>query len=85
MDRRAVVHRRRPRRVPHVVIRDEMGYPTFPDTWKKPQEAGKKFKTKGMPIGQALSHSFGDPPGFWYPWLWSFGGKEVELMARPTR
>jgi multiple sugar transport system substrate-binding protein len=57
---------------------DAIGYHTFPDTWEKLQEAGKILKAKGTPVGQALSHSFGDPPGFWYPWLWSFGGKEVE-------
>jgi multiple sugar transport system substrate-binding protein len=57
---------------------DEIGYATFPDTWEKLQDAGKKLKAKGTPIGQALSHSFGDPPGFFYPWLWSWGGKEVE-------
>src|ERR1700716_355669 len=39
---------------------------------------GKKFKAKGRPLGQAVSHSFGDPPTFVYPLLWSFGGKEVE-------
>jgi ABC-type glycerol-3-phosphate transport system substrate-binding protein len=57
---------------------DEIGYNEFPDNWEKLQEAGKKLKAKGRPIGQALGHSFGDPPGFWYPWLWSWGGKEVE-------
>ncbi len=31
----------------------------------------------GHPFGQALGHSFSDPRVFWYPWLWSFGGKEV--------
>lgn len=57
---------------------DEIGYTEFPDSWEKLQDAGKKLKAKGRPVGQALSHSFGDPPGFWYPWLWSWGGKEVE-------
>ncbi len=31
----------------------------------------------GHPFGQALGHSFTDPRVFWYPWLWSYGGKEV--------
>ncbi len=61
---------------------DEIGYHTFPDTWEKLQDAGKKLKAKGTPIGQALSHSFGDPPGFWYPWLWSWGGKEVDADGK---
>jgi ABC-type glycerol-3-phosphate transport system substrate-binding protein len=60
----------------------EIGYDTFPDTWEKLQAAGKILKAKGRPIGQALSHSFGDPPGFWYPWLWSWGGKEVEADGK---
>jgi ABC-type glycerol-3-phosphate transport system substrate-binding protein len=61
---------------------DEIGYTTFPDTWEKWQDAGKKLKEKGKPTGQALAHSFGDPPGFWYPWLWSHGGKEVEADGK---
>ena len=55
---------------------------SFPGTWDKLQDAGKKLKAKGRPIGQALAHSFGDPPGFFYPWLWSFGGKEVETDGK---
>jgi ABC-type glycerol-3-phosphate transport system substrate-binding protein len=60
----------------------EIGYDKFPDTWDKLQAAGKILKAKDRPIGQALSHSFGDPPGFWYPWLWSWGGKEVEADGK---
>src|SRR5262249_12059224 len=37
---------------------------------------------KGHPIGQAVSHSFGDPPTLVYPLLWSFGGKEVEADGK---
>ena len=29
------------------------------------------------PYGQTLAHAFGDGPAFWYPYLWSWGGKEV--------
>lgn len=61
---------------------EAIGYPEFPDTWTKLLDAGKKLKAKGTPIGQALGHSFGDPNGFWYPWLWSFGGKEVEADGK---
>ena len=60
----------------------EVGYDKLPDTWDQYQAAGKQLKAKGRPIGQALSHSFGDPPGFWYPWLWSWGGKEVEADGK---
>jgi multiple sugar transport system substrate-binding protein len=57
---------------------DEIGVTKFPETWEAYHDAGKKLKAKGHPIGQAVSHSFGDPPTFVYPLLWSFGGKEVE-------
>ena len=55
----------------------EVGYTKFPETWDQYRDAGKKLKAKGFPIGQALGHSFGDPPTFAYPFMWSFGGKEV--------
>ena len=40
---------------------DEVGITKFPETWEAYHEAGKKLKAKGHPIGQAVSHSFGDP------------------------
>ena len=61
---------------------EEIGLDKFPDTWGALRDAGKRLKAKGRPIGQALSHSFGDPPGFWYPYLWSWGGKEVEADGK---
>lgn len=54
------------------------GDTTFPDTWDGFIEVGKELKEAGHPPGFQLSHSFGDPPTFWYPWLWSWGGREVE-------
>src|SRR5215469_15965122 len=54
------------------------GFNKFPETWDEYRDAGKKLKAKGQPIGQAMGHSFGDPPTFFYPYLWSWGGKEVE-------
>ena len=56
----------------------EIGYSKFPDTWETYREAGKKLKAKGYPIGQTMGHTFGDAPAFSYPYLWSWGGKEVE-------
>ena len=61
---------------------EEAGITKFPETWEAYYEAGKKLKAKGRPIGQAVSHSFGDPPTFVYPLLWSFGGKEVEADGK---
>jgi multiple sugar transport system substrate-binding protein len=56
----------------------EAGAMKFPETWEEYREVGKKLKAKGRPIGQTLGHTFGDAPGFTYPFMWSWGGKEVE-------
>jgi multiple sugar transport system substrate-binding protein len=58
----------------------EIGYSDgkFPQTWQEYRDAGKKLKAAGRPFGQSLGHTWGDPPSFWYPYLWSWGSKEVE-------
>ena len=61
---------------------DEAGYKTFPETWDAFRDAGKKLKAKGRPIGQTAGHTFGDAPSWWYPYLWSWGGKEVEADGK---
>lgn len=61
---------------------EEVGATTFPETWEQYREVGKKLKAKGHPIGQTLGHTFGDAPGFTYPYLWSWGGKEVEADGK---
>jgi multiple sugar transport system substrate-binding protein len=61
---------------------DEAGYSKFPETWEEYREAGKKLKAKGRPLGQTLGHTFGDAPTFSYPYLWSWGGKEVEADGK---
>jgi multiple sugar transport system substrate-binding protein len=62
----------------------EIGYDggKFPQTWEEYREAGKKLKAKGRPLGQTLGHTFGDAPAFIYPYLWSWGGKEVEADGK---
>jgi len=62
----------------------EIGYSDgkFPDTWDALRDAGKKLKANGRPLGQTLGHTFGDAPSFWYPYLWSWGGKEVEADGK---
>jgi multiple sugar transport system substrate-binding protein len=60
----------------------EVGYDKFPETWDTYRDAGKKLKAKGRPMGQTAGHTFGDAPGWWYPFLWSFGGKEVEADGK---
>jgi len=57
---------------------EEVGVTQYPDTWDGLRAAGKALKAKGRPIGQSLGQSVGDPVVFTYPFLWSFGGKEVE-------
>jgi multiple sugar transport system substrate-binding protein len=57
---------------------EEVGHITFPETWDALRDAGKTLKAKGRPIGQTAGHTFGDAPSWWYPYLWSWGGKEVE-------
>ncbi|HXT79803.1 MAG TPA: extracellular solute-binding protein [Acetobacteraceae bacterium] len=55
---------------------------TFPKTWEAYRAVGKKLKAKGRPLGTTLAHAFGDGPAFWYPYLWSWGGKEVEADGK---
>ena len=51
----------------------------FPTTWQEYFEVGKALKEEvGKPLGQSLGQSLGDPPGFCYPYVWSYGAKEVE-------
>ena len=61
---------------------DEVGASTFPETWDAFREVGKKLKAKGRPIGQTAGHTFGDAPSWWYPYLWSWGGKEVDADGK---
>jgi multiple sugar transport system substrate-binding protein len=61
---------------------EEIGVTKFPETWDAYYDAGKKLKATGRPLGQAVSHSFGDPPTFVYPLMWSFGGREVEADGK---
>jgi multiple sugar transport system substrate-binding protein len=61
---------------------EEVGHAEFPQTWEAYRDAGKKLKAKGRPLGQTLGHTFGDAPTFAYPYLWSWGGKEVEADGR---
>ncbi len=61
---------------------EEVGAKEFPKTWQAYREVGKKLKAKGYPIGQTAGHTFGDAPAFWYPYLWSWGGAELDKAGR---
>ncbi|MBV9860146.1 MAG: extracellular solute-binding protein [Alphaproteobacteria bacterium] len=54
----------------------------FPKTWDEYRTAGQKLKKAGHPYGQTAGHTFGDAPGWWYPYLWSWGGEEVEADGK---
>ena len=60
----------------------EQGADSIPATWEEYRAVGKKLKAAGHPIGQTLGHTFGDAPGFTYPYLWSWGGNEVEADGK---
>src|SRR6266436_10303097 len=62
----------------------EIGYSDgkSPETWDEYRAAGKKLKAAGHPFGQTAGHTFGDAPLFWYPLLWSFGGKEIDAHSK---
>ena len=60
----------------------EAGAEEFPKTWDEYRAVGKKLKAAGHPYGQTAGHTFGDAPGWWYPYLWSWGGKEVEADGK---
>jgi multiple sugar transport system substrate-binding protein len=60
----------------------EEGADTFPKNWDEYRTLGKKLKAKSRPVGQTLGHTFGDAPTFTYPYLWSWGGKEVEADGK---
>jgi multiple sugar transport system substrate-binding protein len=60
----------------------EAGFDKFPSTWDSYRTAGQKLKKAGHPYGQTAGHTFGDAPGWWYPYLWSWGGKEVEADGK---
>jgi multiple sugar transport system substrate-binding protein len=60
---------------------DEIGAARFPETWDEYRDAGRKLKAAGRPLGQTLGHAMGSA-AFLYPFLWSWGGKEVDVDGR---
>jgi multiple sugar transport system substrate-binding protein len=60
----------------------EAGAEKFPGSFAEYHEVGKKLKANGHPLGQALGHSFGDPPTWSYPLMWAHGGREVDEQGK---
>jgi multiple sugar transport system substrate-binding protein len=56
----------------------EAGFSKFPDTYEELREVGKKLKSMGHPVGQCFGHSVNDPNSWCYPFVWGYGGYEVE-------
>lgn len=47
------------------------------DTWEDYIATAAAMKEAGQPFGNSAGHSFGDPVTMWYPFLWGYGGTEV--------
>jgi len=57
----------------------QAGGDKFPLTWSDLTKVGADAKAKSkLFLGQAMGHSFGDPPTFLQPFLWSYGGSETD-------
>ena len=56
----------------------QAGVAKTPETWDEFHDAVKKMAAINKPIGQTFAQTFGDAPTFFYPLMWSFGGKEVQ-------
>lgn len=61
---------------------EEAGASSFPANWPAYREVAKRLKARGRPIGQTLAHTLGDAPSFAYPYLWSWGGMEVDPAGK---
>ena len=61
----------------------QAGAGTFPATWSDLAKVGVEVKAKSkLFFGQAVAHSFGDPPTFLLPFLWSHGGGETDETGK---
>ena len=55
----------------------------FPGTWDDYTKVGGELrKQKNTFVGQAIAHTFGDPPTFVYPFLWSYGASETDEAGK---
>lgn len=61
---------------------EEAGVTAFPADWPAYRDVARKLKARGRPIGQTLAHTLGDAPSFAYPYLWSWGGMEVDPAGK---
>jgi multiple sugar transport system substrate-binding protein len=61
----------------------QAGADKFPTAWSDLAKVGADAKSKSkLFLGQAMGHSFGDPPTFLQPFLWSYGGSETDETGK---
>ena len=61
----------------------QAGADKFPATWSELAKVGADVKAKSkLFLGQAIGHSYGDPPTFAFPFLWSYGGSETDETGK---
>jgi multiple sugar transport system substrate-binding protein len=61
----------------------QAGADKFPATWSDLTKVGADARAKSkLFLGQAMGHSFGDPPTFLQPFLWSYGGSETDETGK---
>src|SRR2546427_6510274 len=61
----------------------QAGADNVPATWSDLAKVGADVKAKSkLFLGQALGHSYGDPPTFSFPFLWSHGGSETDETGK---
>ena len=80
VDRRALVHRR------GLVATASPGSPSrrkgIPQDLGRIPRRRQEAEGRRPSYGQTAGHTFGDAPGWWYPYVWSWGGKEVEADGK---
>ena len=60
----------------------EVGADRIPDELGRIPRRRQEAEGGRPSYGQTAGHTFGDAPGWWYPYLWSWGGKEVEADGK---
>src|SRR5262249_51708763 len=78
--------------VPHAVIGNAVAYrrswvnqigaKEVSQTGGEERGGGKKLQAQGKPVGPAAGPNLRDPPAFVYPFLWDFGGAEVDTSGK---
>jgi multiple sugar transport system substrate-binding protein len=64
-------------------LKEATGSDKFPETFDDLAKAGAEVKKKkNVFYGQAIGHSFGDPPTWFYPFLWAHGGSETDQTGK---